>query len=168
MYMYVLNSILSNNSCYLENKKKSNSIPFIHEWVHVINLYTLECTGKTQYRKFKTNIPRKRIARPQSQFPHSCVCERFIYFHYRSAYSATGKYVDRSWEYTIKRSQTHECGNWDWGRAFPFWEYTNGIFVAVCWTLTWRSAEDGRWLGGLRRGLGTAVSSPLGFKKYKN
>ncbi len=25
-------------------------------------------------------------------------------------------YVDRSWKY-INRSQTHECGNWDWGRA---------------------------------------------------
>ncbi len=28
------------------------------------------------------------------------------------------KYVDRSWEY-INRSQTHECGNWGWGRAIP-------------------------------------------------
>jgi hypothetical protein len=28
------------------------------------------------------------------------------------------KYVDRSWEY-INRSQTHECGNWDWGRTIP-------------------------------------------------
>jgi len=28
------------------------------------------------------------------------------------------KYVDRSWEY-INRSQTHECGSWDWGRANP-------------------------------------------------
>ncbi len=28
------------------------------------------------------------------------------------------KYVDRSWEY-INHSQTHECGNWDWGRAIP-------------------------------------------------
>ncbi len=27
---------------------------------------------KTQYRKFETNIPRKGIARPQSQFTHSC------------------------------------------------------------------------------------------------
>ncbi len=27
-------------------------------------------------------------------------------------------YVDRSWEY-INRSQTHESGNWDWGRAIP-------------------------------------------------
>ncbi len=33
--------------------------------------------------------------------------------------SAAGKYVDRSWEY-INRSQTHECGNRDWGRAIPF------------------------------------------------
>jgi hypothetical protein len=37
---------------------------------------------------YKTNIPRKRIAQPQSQFPHSCVCERFIYSHHRFAYSA--------------------------------------------------------------------------------
>ncbi len=28
------------------------------------------------------------------------------------------KYVDRSWEY-INLSQTHECGNWGWGRAIP-------------------------------------------------
>jgi hypothetical protein len=26
----------------------------------------------------ETNVPRKGIARPQSQFPHSCVCERFF------------------------------------------------------------------------------------------
>ncbi len=28
------------------------------------------------------------------------------------------KYVDRTWE-CINRSQTHECVNWDWGRAIP-------------------------------------------------
>ncbi len=78
-------------------------------------------TAKPQYRKFETNIPRIGIARPQSQFPHLlvCVCERFIYSHDRSTYSAAGKYMDRSWEY-IKRSQTHEWGNWDWGRAISF------------------------------------------------
>ncbi len=27
-------------------------------------------------------------------------------------------------------SQTHECGNWDWGRAIPM-EYITGIFLAV-------------------------------------
>ncbi len=28
------------------------------------------------------------------------------------------KYVDQSWDY-INRSQTHECGNWGWGRTIP-------------------------------------------------
>ncbi len=53
-----------------------------------------------------------------SQFLHSYIWERFIHFQDRSAYSAAGKYVDRSWEYT-NRSQTHECGNQDWSRAIP-------------------------------------------------
>ncbi len=44
--------------------------------------------------------------------------KRFIDFQDRSAFSAAGKYVDRSWEY-INRSQTHECENLDWGRAIP-------------------------------------------------
>ncbi len=66
--------------------------------LHWHSLTTVHCTAKTQYRKFETNIPRKGVARPQSQFPHSCVCERFIYSHDQSAYSAAGKYVDRPWE----------------------------------------------------------------------
>jgi hypothetical protein len=37
-------------------------------------------TTKTQYRKFETNIPRKGIELPQSQFPHSCICERFTLY----------------------------------------------------------------------------------------
>ncbi len=81
--------------------------------------------SKTQDRKLETNIPRTGIARTQSLFPHSCVCERLIYSHDRSAYSDAGKYVNRSWEY-INRSQTHECGNWDRGHAIPFL----GIFVS--------------------------------------
>jgi hypothetical protein len=47
-------------------------------------------TAKNQYRKLETNITRKVIVWPQSKFPHSCVCERFIYFHDRSAYSVAG------------------------------------------------------------------------------
>jgi len=33
----------------------------------------------TLQRKSHLCIPRKGISRPQSQFPHSCVCERFLY-----------------------------------------------------------------------------------------
>jgi len=55
------------------------------------DLSVLAYTAKTQYRKFETIIPRKGIARPQSQFPLSCVYERFLYSHNRSAYSPAGK-----------------------------------------------------------------------------
>ncbi len=76
-------------------------------------------TAKTNHRNFETNIPRKGILGPQPQFPQLCVCDRFIYSHDRSPYSAGGNmYVDRSWDY-INRSQIHECWNWGWGRAIP-------------------------------------------------
>ncbi len=45
--------------------------------------------------------------------------------------------VDRSWEY-INHSQTHECGNWDWGRAISRkgkhkWNVRCSVFeVFVC------------------------------------
>ncbi len=47
-----------------------------------------------------------------SQFPHSCICERFIYTQDRSAYFTAAKLADRSWEY-INRPQIHECRNWE-------------------------------------------------------
>jgi hypothetical protein len=51
-----------------------------------MHIRTSHC--KEPIPKFETNIPRKGIARPQSQFPHSCACEQFIYSHNGSAYSA--------------------------------------------------------------------------------
>ncbi len=68
-----------------------------------------------------------------ARFPHSCVCERFIYSQDRSAYAAAGPgnmWTEPGNRY-INPSQTHECGNWDWGCAIPRIEYINGIFVAV-------------------------------------
>ncbi len=89
-----------------------NGINFI--WAH----YS-PCTAKNQCRKFEKNIPRKRIARPQSQFPHSPVSVSDLYiFPLSLRLFFCRKYEDRSWEY-INRSQTHECGYWGWGRAIP-------------------------------------------------
>ncbi len=87
------------------------------------------CTAKTKCRKFETNIPWKGISGSQSKFPHSCVCERIIYSHDGSAFSAGGNiWTDPGgWEY-INRSETHECGNWGWGRAIP----RKGIYKWNC------------------------------------
>ena len=85
----------------------------------------------TLQRKSHLCVPRKGIARPQSQFTHSCVCERFIYSHNRvlpillqeNIWPDLGNTV-----YFKNRSHTHECGNWDWGRAIPFLEMRNWDF----------------------------------------
>jgi cofilin len=41
-----------------------------------IQVSFLPHTAETQYQDFERNFPRKGIARPQSPFPLSCVCER--------------------------------------------------------------------------------------------
>ncbi len=45
------------------------------------------------------------------QFPHSCVCERFIYFSGSVHIFGCSK-IDRSWKY-INLSQIDECRNWE-------------------------------------------------------
>jgi hypothetical protein len=45
---------------------------------------------KDKIPKFRNKYSQKRNIVSQSQFPHSCVCERFIYSHDRSPYSAGG------------------------------------------------------------------------------
>jgi hypothetical protein len=44
------------------------------------------CTFTTLQRKLHLYIPFLGIAPPQYQFPHLCVCERFIYSHDQSTY----------------------------------------------------------------------------------
>jgi hypothetical protein len=55
---------------------------------------------------------------------HVHVCEWFIYSQDRSTYFPAAECTDRLWKY-INRSQTHEYGSLDRGRAIPFL----GIFV---------------------------------------
>ncbi len=52
-------------------------------------------TEKTQYRKSDTNIPRKGIARPQSQFPHSCFYMSDLYISKLGLPIGCRKYMDR-------------------------------------------------------------------------
>ncbi len=59
-------------------------------------------TAKTQYRKFETIFPKKEFRGISPNF-HIYVYVSDFFSHDQSAYSAAGKYVDRSWEY-INRS----------------------------------------------------------------
>ncbi len=69
-------------------------------------------------------IPFLGIARPQSQFPHSCVWAIYIFPGSVNIFPAAEQ-ADRLWEY-INRSQTLERGNQDCDRAIP----VLGIFVS--------------------------------------
>ncbi len=76
-------------------------------------------------------IPRNETVIFKTVLSPSSFTHISVRFQDRSAYFAAGKYVDWSWEY-INRSQTHECGIWDWGRAIPRKGiYIYGIFLAV-------------------------------------
>ncbi len=71
---------------------------------------------RTLQRNFYLCIPRRGITRPQSQFTHSCVCERSICSQDRSTYYTAAEKADRSKKY-INRTQKHECRNWVWPRS---------------------------------------------------
>jgi hypothetical protein len=78
-----------------------------------IFLLSLEFRRQTHFAKkrtFEINFPRKGIARPQSQCPHSCVCERFIYSH---DIDLPILIQENMWAGYINRLPTHECGNWN-------------------------------------------------------
>ncbi len=64
-------------------------------------------TTHCKERNFDLCIPRNGTARPQSQFLHSCVCERFIYSHD----GVHLFFLQRSRE-CINSTQKHECRNW--------------------------------------------------------
>ncbi len=105
----------------------------MHYFCNVLLLFTflflIRRLLNTLNRNFDLCIPRKGIARPQSQFPHSCVCERSTD---RSTYFPAAEQTDQLWEY-INRSQKHVCRNWDCGRTALFWEYLFRIFgICLC------------------------------------
>ncbi len=66
--------------------------------------------GHTDQRLWRSTLQRNflGIARPQSQFLHSCICQRFIYSQDLSTYFPAAELADRSWKY-INLSQIYEC-----------------------------------------------------------
>ena len=67
------------------------NILYVQDLAHFLRiLFCILCTVHiifyTLQRQFRLYIPFLGIARPQPQFLHSCVCERFIYSQDRSTY----------------------------------------------------------------------------------
>ncbi len=90
-------------------------------------------TAKTKCRKFETDIPRNGISGSQSQFPHSCVCERIMYIPTMGLPFLLEEICRPILGIYKSLTQTHECRNWGWGRAIPRKGniYVIGIAVAV-------------------------------------
>ncbi len=78
----------------------------------------------------KKKIPRKGISGPQSQFPHSCDCERIIYYRDGSAFSAGGNmWTDPGTIQIAHRHMYVETGAE--AAQFPEKEFIGGFAVAV-------------------------------------
>ncbi len=96
-------SIQTRSSLQLTLTKKERATHLNKSSWRQLTYNILFCTAKDQFRKLETNVPRKGIARPQSQFPLSCVCERFMYIFLQSiCLFCRRKFVDRSKKYICK------------------------------------------------------------------
>ncbi len=100
-----------------------------------LNSAKCQYTAKNKCRKLEANIPRKGISGPQSQFPHSCVCEWIIYSHDGASVSAGGNmWTDPRNIYIAHRRMNVETGAE--AAQFPEKEYIKGIAFAVYCTIT--------------------------------
>jgi hypothetical protein len=87
-------------------------------------------------RKSHLCIPFLGIARPQSQFLHSCVSEQCIPRIGPLIFLQQNRHIDCG-----NIEIAHACGNWDFGQTlFLFWKYIFRIFSIVS-LQRWRNGD---------------------------
>jgi hypothetical protein len=85
---------------------------YVWQWAHRDTL----CSTATEIPFIYSFFGNSAASAPISTF----MCLWAIYIFPGSVYIfPPAEQADPSWEYII-RSQTHECGNWDWGPDIPF------------------------------------------------
>jgi hypothetical protein len=106
---------------------EETSSPVTHTQIYCS---VVECRGwlaSTLQRKSHLWIARNGFARPESQFPHSCVWAIYIFPRIGPhTFLQQNRQTDRGNIY-----KSNECRNWDCGRAIPFLEYLFRIFGIV-------------------------------------
>jgi hypothetical protein len=111
---------ISPNCCSTFAAWKPRYVSVCNRWWRPMSYRGTLCnTTKTQKRKFETIIPRKGTARLQSQFLHSCFCERFTYIPLIGLpiLLQENSWAERRNVYTVDRPETQ---NWNWGRTISF------------------------------------------------
>ncbi len=84
----------------------------------LFSIYILHCKEPIPKMKIRNKYTQNRNCAATVQIS-TLICLWAIYIFPRSiCLFCCRKYVDRSCE-NINRPQTHDCGNWDWGCAFP-------------------------------------------------
>ncbi len=84
------------------------------------------------------------ISWPPNSYTHISVRGLYISRIGLSILLQLNMYVDRYWEY-LNCLQTHGCGNWDWGRAFPRKRIHKWVFSMQCRTFCGSLQRSSPW-----------------------